>query len=92
MASPPGRRSARVRKACRNPIALAREWQALLADGTVSSRAELARTLGISRARVTQVLDLLNLPARELDTIAAIGDPMPSRGLIEHSLRQFLKP
>ena len=31
-------------------------WQRMLEDGTVPSRAELARSLGVSRARVTQVL------------------------------------
>jgi len=45
----------------RNPIALAEEWQRWLADGDVRSKADLARTLGVSRARVTQVLDLLRL-------------------------------
>ena len=37
-------------------LALARFYQALLDSGQVESRAALARHLGVSRARVTQVL------------------------------------
>ena len=33
-----------------------REWQGMLEAGEVASRAELARRVGVSRARVTQVL------------------------------------
>ena len=39
-----------------DPIARARYYQALLDSGDVESRADLARHLGVSRARVTQVL------------------------------------
>jgi hypothetical protein len=35
---------------------VAAEWRNLLECGAVSSRAELARRMGVSRARVTQVL------------------------------------
>ncbi len=83
------RRTSRVPKAHRNPIALAREWEALLADGTYSSRAALARGLGISRAGVTQVLNLLNLPGDVLDSLMAIGNPLPSGAINEHRLRRL---
>jgi Mn-dependent DtxR family transcriptional regulator len=39
---------------------LARHYQALLDSGKFESRAALARHLGVSRARVTQVLKRLN--------------------------------
>ena len=42
---------------------LAHEYQAILDSGVVHTRAELARHLGVSRARVTQVL-------RRLETLA----------------------
>ena len=45
-------RSQGIETACR--------YQALLDDGTVKTRAELARFLGVSRARVTQVLRRLD--------------------------------
>ncbi len=68
---------------------MAREWETLLAEGTFSSRAEVARGLGVSRARVTQVLGLLNLPAEALDVLAEMGDPLPSGAITEHRLRQL---
>ncbi|MFY9255837.1 MAG: helix-turn-helix domain-containing protein, partial [Fuerstiella sp.] len=41
----------------RDPLRLARYYQSLLDTGTFESRAALARHLGVSRARVTQVLN-----------------------------------
>lgn len=75
----------------RNPIALAREWEALLADGTFASRADLARKFGVSRARVTQVLNLLDFAPAVLEIISALGDPLPGRGIAEHTLRQLIR-
>lgn len=40
----------------RDPLALARFYQSLLDSGVAENRAGLARYLGVSRARVTQVL------------------------------------
>lgn len=39
-----------------DPLKLARHYQALLDTGRFENRAALARHLGVSRARVTQVL------------------------------------
>jgi hypothetical protein len=44
----------------RDPLKLARHYQSLLDSGQFESRAALARHLGVSRARVTQVLKRLN--------------------------------
>jgi hypothetical protein len=43
-------------KECRDPLNLARHYQSLLDSGKFESQAGLARYLGVSRARVTQVL------------------------------------
>jgi hypothetical protein len=40
----------------RDPLALARLYLSLLESGLASSRADVARYFGVSRARVTQVL------------------------------------
>jgi hypothetical protein len=40
----------------RDPLKLARYYQSLMDSGKFESRAALARYLGVSRARVTQVL------------------------------------
>jgi hypothetical protein len=44
----------------RDPLKLARHYQALLYAGRFESRAALARYLGVSRAKVTHVLRRLN--------------------------------
>lgn len=44
----------------RDPLALARFYQSLLDSRVVENRAALARYLGVSRARVTQVLRRLD--------------------------------
>lgn len=42
-------------------LALAHHWRGLIRDGVVNDQAALSRLLGVSRARVTQVMDLLYL-------------------------------
>ena len=52
-----------------DPLRLARYYQSLLDSGKFESRAALARYLGVSRARVTQVLNRLitaNVSAAEI--------------------------
>jgi hypothetical protein len=40
-------------------LALAHHWHGLLRSGAVRDQADLARLVGVSRARVTQVMSLL---------------------------------
>lgn len=54
------------------------------------TRAELARKLGISRARVTQVLNLLKLPEDLKDEIERMGDYWGRRLVTERMLRSKL--
>ena len=42
-------------------LALAHRWRALIDNGVVADQADLARLVAVSRARVTQVMDLLRL-------------------------------
>jgi hypothetical protein len=53
--SPPPERIPRAARV----LALARHWQELIRSGAVRDQAELARLVGVSRARVTQVMNLL---------------------------------
>ena len=69
---------------------LAREWQRLLETGGFSSKAELSRTLGISRARVTQILRVLKLDSEVLTKIASLGDPLTAPTVTERSLRPII--
>jgi hypothetical protein len=75
----------------RNPVYLARQWQNDLAVGKYVSRADLSRKIGVSRARVTQILNLLKLPADIIDKAYAMGDPLPKRVVTERNLRLLLK-
>ncbi len=45
-------------------LALAHYVERLVEEGTVASYADAARQLGVSRARMSQVLNLLNLPPK----------------------------
>jgi hypothetical protein len=47
------------------------------------NQAELARIKGISRARVTQILNLLKLDKNIIDNLEQIGDPMDRKVIRE---------
>ncbi len=51
------------------------------------SRAELARRLGVSRARITQWMDLLQLPKRVIRDALAKGDNWGRQVVTERCLR-----
>jgi len=61
----------------RNPVILALEWRVALEDGTYSCNADIARWLGLSRARVTQILNLLKLSPKAIRIVERLGDPLP---------------
>ena len=71
----------------RNPIFLAREWKKALETAKYPSQAALARELGVSRVRVTQILRLLKLSPEVLEKIAELGDPLISLIMTERKLR-----
>ena len=62
----------------------------MIDDGRVSSRAALAQKLGVSRARVTQVLQLLTLDPSIIDATVQLGDPLSTPVVSERSLRQLV--
>ena len=74
----------------RNPITLAEEWQEALAEGRYAFQSDLARHLGASRARVTQLLKLLKLSPDVLEMLSALGDPLLSPIVTERSLRPIV--
>ena len=57
------RRESESAKPKRDRMRLAYKYQELLDSGEVKTRAELARYLGVSRARVTQVLNRMSEPS-----------------------------
>ncbi len=62
-----------------------------LSEGKYNSRADLSRKMGVSRARVTQILNLLKLPEEIIEKVCVMGDPLPKPIITEHSLRHFSK-
>jgi len=68
-------------------LALAHRWQGLIRAGTVRDQVELARLVGVSRARVTQVMDLLRL-APDIQE-AVLGLPLVTRGRDPHRHREL---
>lgn len=75
----------------RNTIVLGKEWQRALGEQAALSWAQLARKLGVSRARVTQVLGLLNIAPEVMEAIAALRDPLPRPFVSVRMLRPFLE-
>jgi hypothetical protein len=75
----------------RNPIYLAREWHRALDNVEYQSSADLARHLNVSRARVTQILNLLKLSPEVIEMISSLGDPLRCPNLTERRLRLLLE-
>jgi len=58
--------------------------------GQVKNQAGLARKLGISRARVTQILSLLKLDSLIIQELEKLGDPLKSKTITERMLRPYV--
>ncbi|MBI4201893.1 MAG: hypothetical protein HY532_02090 [Chloroflexi bacterium] len=59
-------------------------------SGAATSRADLARQLGVPRAHVTQVLRLLDLAPEVTREINTLGDPLPRKIVSERMLRPLV--
>ena len=57
--------------------------------GEAKNQAELARIKGISRARVTQILNLLKFDKSIIDNLELIGDLMDRKVISEMELREL---
>jgi len=85
------KKSLTPKKTYKNPIYLAREYKNMIDSGEAKNQSELARIKGISRARVTQILNLLKLDKNIILKIEQIGDPMYERIFRERKLRNANK-
>ena len=65
---------------------VAREYKRMIDSGEVSSQAELARKLGLSRARVSQVINALKV---DPEVITDLSHQQLSYGLTERYLRSI---
>jgi len=78
------------KKIYRNPIYLTREYKNMIDTGEVKNQAELAKVKGVSRARVTQILNLLNLNHLIIQELEKLGDPLETNINTERMLRPYV--
>jgi len=74
----------------RNPIYVAKGWRTALDNGEYVSPAAPGRHLKFSRARVTQILNLLKLAPEDIEILSSPGDPFGSLKVSERRLRPLL--
>jgi len=72
-------------------LKLAESFQRRLDAGEVASRADLARQHGLTRARVTQLMDLLKLDPLILDYVRNLPVGTPERLVTERNLRRLVR-
>lgn len=74
----------------RHPLVLAYEFQELLQAGVLNNRAEIAQRCALSRARVTQVMSLLELPQDIQEYV--LSSPLHQRRSVSgRRLREIVK-
>jgi hypothetical protein len=74
----------------RNPIHLTREWRKSLDNGEYASPSALVQHHHVSRARVTQILNLLKISPEVIEMISSLGDPIRNPIVTERKLRPLL--
>ncbi len=78
-------------KAPVHPLKKALEWQAMLSANPDLNRADIARINGISRARVTQVMKLLELDSTILEYVKNLSEPREMRFFSVRRLRSVVE-
>ena len=71
-------------------LALAHRWNSLIEEGVVANYSEIARMMGLSRARVTQIMDLLYLAPEIQEKILLRGEDK-SEMVSERTLRSIIR-
>jgi hypothetical protein len=70
-----------------HPIHMALKWQRMLDVDPNLRMAEIARNQSVSRARITQIMNLLALPKEILESLIALRNPTEIAFLNERRLR-----
>ena len=73
-----------------NPILQALEFQEILTNKEIKSKNELAKKIGLSRVRVTQIMNLLKLNPEIIQRIASF-EPATFNFLTERKLRPLTR-
>jgi len=74
-----------------NPVSLALAFRKMLDDGTVISQSQLARKVGLTRARVAQILNLLKLPDSVIRNLCSIHESKEIAFFSERRLRSITR-
>jgi len=69
---------------------LAREYKEIIDKGKVKNQDELAKTKGITRSRVTQIINLLKLDSLIIQELEKLGNPLKSKIITERILRPYV--
>jgi hypothetical protein len=80
----------KIKTTYRNPIYLAIEYKEMIDSGKVNNQAELAKLKGISRAKVTQILNLLKLDSLIIQELEKLSDPLKLKIITERMLRPYV--
>ena len=67
------------------------EYQKMLSMGVAKNKAEIARIQGVSRARVTQILNIMNLAPEIKAYLNSTADQNDLKTLTERRLRKIAK-
>jgi len=70
-------------------MALAIHFDGLIRQGVVRDYADLARLGGVTRARITQIMNLLNLPPWKQEEILFLQSGPGRHQMTERELRQW---
>jgi hypothetical protein len=79
-----------IRTPRQNPIRVALEWKRMLDADKILSMAAIARKTGVSRARVTQLMNLLALPQEVISRVVDLTSQDDFRLFSERRLRHIL--
>jgi hypothetical protein len=66
-------------------------WKKMLDEGKVGSLNDIAKKEGLTRARVTQIMNLLKLPAQMQEFLLKLDDPKEILKYTERKLRNKQK-
>ena len=73
-------------------LALAHRWNRLIEEGVVTNYSEISRMMGLSRARVTQIMDLMYLsPKIQENVLLPRSNRKPVSTVPERLMRQINK-
>jgi hypothetical protein len=65
------------------------KWEKMLDDGVVESLSQIAKKEGLTRARVTQIMNLVKLPTEFKEFLLGLDDPKEIRKYSERKIRKM---